>query len=634
MNDESLEKQINALKNQIEELEHNQVSLEESEKRYRTLLDFAPYPVATFTLKGDISYLNPAFTEVFGWTLGEMRNEKTSFIPPGLAPETSEKLKELFQQRIITRYVTKRQTKDGRVLDVIARGAVFSKSEMGLAGELVIFRDITREKRTAKINEAMLRISLALPNYPDLEDLLDYISSEIKRLLYTQGALVILVDEEQKEFFFPGAAYDDKATKSKVKEIRLPMDSMASGKVVKTGKPILVNSPEDAELYPLRDKKFGYSFDNYVLVPIFSSDRVIGVLAAFNKAQGIFEQSDVQLLEMVAGTVGLSIENARFSNELKKSYRELASLDRAKTKAMNHLSHELKTPVSIFSGTLNVLEKKLGQLPEDSWKRSVARAKRNVERIKWLQDEINDIILEKNSRTSEFLLYLVDQCSDLLEGVLEEEIDDASLIESVRNRINTIFDVKENTPEDVQPDEFVKQCIKNLESNFNHRNLNIIQKLESTPKISIPILPLKKVLKGLIKNAVENTPDQGKIHIMISKAEDFVKLSVKDFGVGIIKEHQQKIFDGFFSTQDTSSYSSKEPFDFNAGGRGADLLRMKIFAKRYDFDMGIISSRCQYIPEKNDICPGKIEACSFCKDQNDCYQSGGSEFFIKFKTIN
>lgn len=631
---EKLENKINALENQIRELELSQVSLKESEKRYRTLLDFAPYPVATFTLKGDISYLNPAFTEVFGWTLAEMKSGKASFVPPGLAPETSEKLRELFQERMVTRYVTKRLTKDGRVLDVIARGAVFSESEMGLAGELIIFRDITKETRTAKSNETMLKISMALPLYPDLEDLLDYITNEIKRLLDTQGALVILLDEETNEFFFPGAADDDKITKEKIKEIRLPMDSLASGKVIRTGRPLIVNDITEASgVYSLRDEKFGYTFDNYVLVPIYSSDRIIGVLAAFNKIQGIFEASDMQLLEMVAGTVGLSIENARFSDELKLSYKELASLDRAKTKAINHLSHELKTPVSVFSGTLNILEKKLGKLPDDTWKRSIARAQRNVERIKRLQNEINDIILEKDSGTNEFILYLVEQCADLLESVLEEKAVDTPVIESIRERINNIFEIKETEPEAVQLDKFVSQCIEELKPEFSHRNLDLDQNLESTPKIFIPAVPLKKVINGLIKNAVENTPDQGRIEISVSKAESGVKFAVKDFGIGIKKDHQQKIFEGFFTTQETSAYSSKEPFYFNAGGRGGDLLRMKIFSKRYDFDIEITSSKCRFLPGKDDICPGNIETCSFCTDLNDCYQSGGSEFSILFKTL-
>jgi len=50
---------------------------------------------------------------------------------------------------------------------------------------------------------------------------------------------------------------------------------------------------------------------------------------------------------------------------------------------------------------------------------------------------------------------------------------------------------------------------------------------------------------------------------------------VHDYGVGIIEDAQKRIFEGFLSTQDTMAYSSKRAFDFNAGGKGADLLRMK-----------------------------------------------------------
>ncbi|MEW6665079.1 MAG: PAS domain-containing protein [Thermodesulfobacteriota bacterium] len=37
-------------------------------KRNRTLLDFLPYSMVVFTTDGKVTYLNPAFTETFGWT--------------------------------------------------------------------------------------------------------------------------------------------------------------------------------------------------------------------------------------------------------------------------------------------------------------------------------------------------------------------------------------------------------------------------------------------------------------------------------------------------------------------------------------------------------------------------------------
>jgi len=105
---------------------------------------------------------------------------------------------------------------------------------------------------------------------------------------------------------------------------------------------------------------------------------------------------------------------------------------------------------------------------------------------------------------------------------------------------------------------------------------------------------------------------------------------VCDHGVGISGSDQQRIFEGFFSTQDPEDYSSKRPFDFNAGGKGADLLRMKIFSERYNFKIEMVSSRCGFISGNDKTCPGRISDC-LCKE--DCYTSGGTSFFLWFPGV-
>ena len=169
-----------------------------AEKRYKTLLDFVPYPMVVFTLEGRVSYLNPAFTETFGWTLEELEGKHIPYVPPGLEEQTKESIKRLLKEKVIPREVSQRLRKDGRIVDVMMRGAVFLETEEQPAGEVVLLRDITQEKKLEETNETLLRISMALPSYPDLEDLLDYLSTEIKRLLNVEGALVILLDEEKQ----------------------------------------------------------------------------------------------------------------------------------------------------------------------------------------------------------------------------------------------------------------------------------------------------------------------------------------------------------------------------------------------------------------------------------------------------
>ena len=146
----------------------------------------------------------------------------------------------------------------------------------------------------------------------------------------------------------------------------------------------------------------------------------------------------------------------------------------------------------------------------------------------------------------------------------------------------------------------------------------------------MPLDPLQKITDGLIKNAIENTPDEGKIEIIVREKEGGTELVVHDYGVGIIEDNQRRIFEGFFATQDTMAYSSKRAFDFNAGGKGADLLRMKIFSERYNFKIEMTSSRCRFIPEETDLCPGRISKCTFCTNKEDCYRSGETTFSIHF----
>jgi len=606
----------------------------ESERRYRTLLDFAPYAIVVFTLDGRVSYLNPAFTEIFGWTFRELEGKRIPYVPPELQQETTESVKKLIEEKIILRHETKRLTKDGRILDVVMRGAVFSEDEDEPAGELVIIRDVTEEKRIARNNEAMLRISLALPEYPDLEELLDYISSEVIRLLGTEGGVVVLLDEQRQEIFFPGVAYDDTATQKRVKGTRFPieeMDQIVAGEGMRMGEPVIVNDTSKvSKSYPIRDRKLGYETKSFLQVPLKSGDRIIGFLTAVNKKEGIFEQSDVELLSTIAGTVALSIENARFSDELKEAYREVTSLNRAKDKVINHLSHELKTPVSVLYGSLKILARRLATLPEETWKPTLERAQRNLERVLEIQHQVDDIMRDRQYKTYDLLSLILDECTDELEVLIAEEVGEGPIIERIRKRVEEIFGHKEVVPKRIFLNEYVKKRLEDLKALFSHRQVEIISSIEPTPPIHVPLDPLQKVIDGLVKNAVENTPDEGKIEVVVQKKGRGTEFVVHDYGVGITEEHQRRIFEGFFTTRETMDYSTKRPFDFNAGGKGADLLRMKIFSERYNFRIDMTSSRCRFIPRASDICPGRISECDFCTKKDDCYQSGGTTFSLYF----
>ena len=141
------------------------------------------------------------------------------------------------------------------------------------------------------------------------------------------------------------------------------------------------------------------------------------------------------------------------------------------------------------------------------------------------------------------------------------------------------------------------------------------------------------MLEGLLKNAVENTPDEGRIEISVAEYDNDIRVEVHDYGIGITSENRNNIFSGFYHTHDTNFYSSKHPYDFYAGGSGLDLLRMKVFSEIFGFSVNLESTRCKYIPLDSDICQGKISACPYIKERADCLSSGGSIFTVDFKQV-
>ena len=77
--------------------------------------------------------------------------------------------------------------------------------------------------------------------------------------------------------------------------------------------------------------------------------------------------------------------------------------------------------------------------------------------------------------------------------------------------------------------------------------------LSMTPEI------LEDILRGLIKNAIESTPDEGSIRIILAQKDERLLLKVQDSGIGITEDNQKRIFDGLFHTLDTERYNPKNP---------------------------------------------------------------------------
>jgi signal transduction histidine kinase len=267
-------------------------------------------------------------------------------------------------------------------------------------------------------------------------------------------------------------------------------------------------------------------------------------------------------------------------------------------------------------------------------KRVIDRCQRNIARIVDMQYKLEDIISEPDQRVGLSLAMLLDLCTEELETLVGLE-GGAAITSHIRDFIDTFFSRRTLKAERISLNCFVASKIIELKPLFAHRRIDVQTDLEQDAgNVYLPVEILDKIVTGLVRNAIEYTPDGGQVRIRVLPKDHGPRLVVYDYGVGITKENIRLINGQYFTTTDTYQYATGNPFDFNAGGRGLDLLRMKVFSERYPLKLSINSERCRHILTSKKMCPGSIDRCVFCNSIKDCHQSGGSTFTVIFGRSN
>jgi PAS domain S-box-containing protein len=272
---------------------------------------------------------------------------------------------------------------------------------------------------------------------------------------------------------------------------------------------------------------------------------------------------------------------ARDITDGKKMIQELEALNQTKEKIISHLSHELITPIALVEASLEHLNK--ADVSESLKENNVRRIRRNLDRLKDLQEITSELLAPRGY---------------------------------------------EARP--LQVDLFIQNVLENILSKSAHRSLDFAIHLEPIYTDIIDPMILDMILTTLVKNSIESTPDEGRIVVSLTRTSEGVLLQVQDHGVGITASDKEFILRGFYHTQNTQFYSTRRPFDFNAGGKGLELMRLKLFAADGAFDLSFESKRCKYIPADSDRCCGRISSCRAISSVKECIDSGGTTFSVLF----
>lgn len=160
--------------------------------------------------------------------------------------------------------------------------------------------------------DAIKQIGSALASSTfDINKVLKYTMDMIRTLMNVEAGSMSLVRGDKLEF-----AVSFEIDVAQLKKFQLQMGQGFSGAVASLGKPIIENdAPNSNYFHPEIDNATGFKTRSVLCVPMISQGRVIGVIEVLNKLDGNFTEGDMDLLQSIATSVSIAMENARLYKE-------------------------------------------------------------------------------------------------------------------------------------------------------------------------------------------------------------------------------------------------------------------------------------------------------------------------------
>lgn len=120
------------------------------EEKYKKVMDASPVPIALYDMEGKPIYINPAFTDTFGWTLEEFAIEKTNYIPQEEYDLNIQIRKKIIKGQGGRDIETRRYNKNKDILDIILSFDVWRGKNNAPIGCVIILHDVTENKKMEK----------------------------------------------------------------------------------------------------------------------------------------------------------------------------------------------------------------------------------------------------------------------------------------------------------------------------------------------------------------------------------------------------------------------------------------------------------------------------------------------------
>ncbi len=316
--------------------------IDEHHAQYRAVFEAATDALFITTLDGRIIEVNPAASEMTGYSHDELLElSPYTLIDPEFHPRIDEYFDRLIAQHIAAPGRARALRKDGGLLDVQIHGTVFLYG--GEQHLLSIVRDVSEERRAMallqqRVDEqtrelrTLLEISRSLSSTIKLGPLLDTIIEQLRNVVPYELATIIL--REREELVVLDTSDEPGSTQPGVRYpislLRPAWDAISNGRSLLIGDIREQNPVADclraAVAFGRGEEVASRVRGSWMGVPVRVGDEVLGAMTLATREPYAYSTANLDLLGAVASQAGAAIDNARLYAQTAQRVAELESL--------------------------------------------------------------------------------------------------------------------------------------------------------------------------------------------------------------------------------------------------------------------------------------------------------------------
>ncbi len=468
-----------------------------------TAVSQSPALVGITDLDGNIEYVNPKIEAVTGYTLSELKGENFRILKSGEQPfEMYQELWKTISSGKNWRGEFSNKKKNGELYWESALISPVTDSQGKITHYIKIAEDITDKKHKELIQKIIYNLSNAVITTTNMEEFAHVVKNELSRVIETANFYIALYDDETDTFTM--ASHFDEKDSFK----RFPAAKTLTGYVQRTKQTVVADKAKQKELEALGEIDLvGTPSKIWIGVPLMIDNQCIGVVAVQSyKAAGAFDQSDIEMLEIVARQISISINRKKQEEELREALDKAQESDRLKTAFLTNMSHEIRTPMNGILGFTNLLkEADFSEMEKEEF--------------------INNILA-----SGERLLNTVN------------DIVDISKIEAGQMPVSM---------SEVSIDKLLKEIHSFFEYQAEKKGLLLKTMLHDSGSEEVVLTDEAKlhgILTNLIRNAIKFTEKGGILvgySTVVHDDRSEIEFFVEDTGIGIPADRQQAVFDRF-----------------------------------------------------------------------------------------